>query len=154
MSGSVEFMNDTAQEFVSVMILASILTYLLIAAIMESWSKPLLIMVTVPLGFLGMYMTLAIAGLPMSMMGLLGGVMMIGIVVNNAILIMDECSELIRSGMTTHAAMLRATENKFRPIVMTSIASVAGMLPMAFVSVSLDASNRPDETAVRIGRIS
>ena len=132
MSGSVEFMNDTAQEFVSVMILASILTYLLIAAIMESWSKPLLIMVTVPLGFLGMYMTLAIAGLPMSMMGLLGGVMMIGIVVNNAILIMDECSELIRSGMTTHAAMLRATENKFRPIVMTSIASVAGMLPMAF----------------------
>ena len=132
MSGSVEYMNDTAREFVSVMILAAILTYLLIAAIMESWSKPFLIMVTVPLGFLGMYVTLAVAGLPMSMMGLLGGVMMIGIVVNNAILIMDECSKLIRSGMTTHLAMLRATQSKFRPIVMTSIASVAGMLPMAF----------------------
>ena len=132
MSGSVEFMNETAREFVQVMILAAILTYLLIAAIMESWTKPFLIMMTVPLGFLGMYVTLAIAGLPMSMMGLLGGVMMIGIVVNNAILIMDECSALIRSGMTTHLAMLRATESKFRPIVMTSIASVAGMLPMAF----------------------
>ena len=132
MSGSVEFMNETAREFVQVMILAAILTYLLIAAIMESWTKPFLIMMTVPLGFLGMYVTLAIAGMPMSMMGLLGGVMMIGIVVNNAILIMDECSSLIRSGMTTHLAMLRATESKFRPIVMTSIASVAGMLPMAF----------------------
>ena len=132
MSGSVEYMNETAREFVQVMILAAILTYLLIAAIMESWTKPFLIMLTVPLGFLGMYVTLAIAGMPMSMMGLLGGVMMIGIVVNNAILIMDECSKLIHSGMTTHLAMVRAAQNKFRPIVMTSIASVAGMLPMAF----------------------
>ncbi len=132
MSGNVEYMNETAQEFVQVIILASLLTYLLIAAIMESWTKPLLIMFTVPLGFLGMYITLWLAGMPMSMMGLLGGVMMIGIVVNNAILIMDECSELVKSGMTTHKAMLQATESKFRPIVMTSIASVAGMLPMAF----------------------
>ena len=132
MSGSVEYMNETAREFVQVMILAAILTYLLIAAIMESWTKPFLIMLTVPLGFLGMYVTLALAGMPMSMMGLLGGVMMIGIVVNNAILIMDECSSLIRSGMTTHLAMVRAAQSKFRPIVMTSIASVAGMIPMAF----------------------
>ena len=65
-------------------------------------------------------------------MGLLGGVMMIGIVVNNASLILDECSSLVKNGMTTHKAMLEATESKFRPIVMTSIASVAGMLPMAF----------------------
>ena len=67
----------------------------------------------------------------MSLMGLLGGVMMIGIVVNNAILIMDECATLVKSGVTTHKAMLLATQSKFRPIVMTSIASVAGMLPMA-----------------------
>ncbi|MBP5531078.1 MAG: efflux RND transporter permease subunit, partial [Lentisphaeria bacterium] len=132
MSGSVEYMNETAKEFVQVMILAAVLTYLLIAAIMESWTKPFLIMLTVPLGFLGMYVTLAIADMPMSMMGLLGGVMMIGIVVNNAILIMDECSKLIHSGTTTHLAMIRAAQSKFRPIVMTSIASVAGMLPMAF----------------------
>ena len=112
-------------------ILAAILTYLLIAAIMESWTRPFLIMFTVPLGFLGMYATLWAFGMSMSMMGLLGGVM-IGIVVNNAILIMDECAVLTRSGMTTHKAMLQATQSKFRPIVMTSIASVAGMLPMAF----------------------
>lgn len=131
MSGSVELMNDTAREFLQVIGLAAILTYLLIAAIMESWSRPFLIMFTVPLGFLGMYLTLYIMNMSMSMMGLLGGVMMIGIVVNNAILIMDECKNLTDQGYSAHKAMIMATESKFRPIVMTSIASVAGMLPMA-----------------------
>ena len=131
MSGSVELMNDTAKEFLRVIGLAAILTYLLIAAIMESWSRPFLIMFTVPLGFLGMYITLYIMNMSMSMMGLLGGVMMIGIVVNNAILIMDECKNLTDRGISAHKAMIMATESKFRPIVMTSIASVAGMLPMA-----------------------
>ena len=132
MRGNVEMMNDAAREFAQVLVLAAVLTYLLIAAIMESWTKPFLIMFTVPLGFLGMYVTLFCFDMSMSMMGLLGGVMMIGIVVNNAILILDECTTLTRNGMTTHKAMLQATESKFRPIVMTSIASVAGMLPMAF----------------------
>ena len=67
----------------------------------------------------------------MSMMGLLGGVMMIGIVVNNAILIMDDCAMHVKNGMSAHAAMKKAASEKFRPIVMTSIAAVAGMLPMA-----------------------
>lgn len=132
MSGNVELMNETAREFGQVILLAAVLTYLLIAGIMESWTRPFLIMFTVPLGFLGMYATLWLTGMSMSMMGLLGGVMMIGIVVNNAILIMDECAVLVNSGVTTHRAMLQATQSKFRPIVMTSIASVAGMLPMAF----------------------
>ena len=132
MSGSVEMMNETAREFGQVIVLAALLTYLLIAAIMESWLKPLLIMFTVPLGFLGMYLTLWLFRMPMSMMGLLGGVMMTGIVVNNAILIMDECGALIARGETPRRAMLLAAEAKFRPIVMTSIASIAGMLPMAF----------------------
>ena len=132
MSGNVEMMNEAVREFKEVILLATLLTYLLIAAIMESWSKPFLIMFTVPLGFLGMYLTLFLMNMSMSMMGLLGGVMMIGIVVNNAILILDECTNLVRSGMSKHKAMLQAAESKFRPIVMTSIASVAGMLPMAF----------------------
>ncbi|MBE6375414.1 MAG: efflux RND transporter permease subunit [Lentisphaerae bacterium] len=134
MSGNVEMMNETSKEFIRVIALAALLTYLLIAGIMESWVKPFIIMFTVPLGFLGMYLTLFCFGMPMSMMGLLGGVMMIGIVVNNAILIMDECSTLIAGGMKPREAMVTAVQEKFRPIVMTSIAAVAGMLPMAFGS--------------------
>lgn len=132
MSGSVEMMNETSKEFIRVIVLATLLTYLLIAGIMESWVKPFLIMFTVPLGFLGMYATLYCFGMSMSMMGLLGGVMMIGIVVNNAILIMDECGIQTAGGVHPHEAMIIACKEKFRPIVMTSIASVAGMLPMAF----------------------
>ena len=124
-------MGETSAEFVEVIALAILLTYLLIVAIMESWSRPFLIMFTVPLGFLGMYLTLASARMSMSMMGLLGGVMMIGIVVNNAILIMSDCALNVESGMLPHDAMKKAAADKFRPIVMTSIASIAGMLPMA-----------------------
>ena len=129
--GQVERMGETSVEFLEVILLAILLTYLLICAIMESWTRPFLIMFTVPLGFLGMYLTLYLAGMSMSMMGLLGGVMMIGIVVNNAILIMDDCAMHVKNGMSAHAAMKKAASEKFRPIVMTSIAAVAGMLPMA-----------------------
>ena len=132
MSGNVELMNETAREFMQVIVLATILTYLLIAAIMESWTRPFLIMFTVPLGFLGMYATLWAAGMSMSMMGLLGGVMMIGIVVNNAILIMDDLAAQKAAGLPPREAMLAAVGNKFRPILMTSIAAVLGIVPMAF----------------------
>ena len=129
--GQVERMGETSAAFIEVIALAILLTYLLIVAIMESWSRPFLIMFTVPLGFLGMYLTLASARMSMSMMGLLGGVMMIGIVVNNAILIMSDCALNVESGMLPHDAMRKAASDKFRPIVMTSIASITGMLPMA-----------------------
>lgn len=133
-AGLVEMMNEGALEFAEVIILAILLTYLVIAAIMESWGKPFLIMFTIPLGFLGMMIAIHLAGIPLSMFGLLGGVMMIGIVVNNAILITDEASGLQKQGKSPHRAMVLATCNKFRPIVMTSIAAVVGMLPMAFGS--------------------
>lgn len=131
-AGMAESMNDGVTDFMEVFAIAIVLTYLLIAAIMESWTRPFLIMFTVPLGFIGMFLAVWLAGLSLSMVGMLGAVMMIGIVVNNAILIMDECATLVRNGMTTHQAMLEAAKSKFRPIVMTSIASIAGMLPMAF----------------------
>ncbi len=132
--GQAEMMDEGTAEFAEVFLIAIVLTYLLIAALMESWSYPFLILFTVPLGFVGMFFTMFVAHEELSMIALLGGVMMIGIVVNNAILIMDETKVLIEKGMTKHSAMLQAAKNKFRPILMTSLASVIGMLPMAFGS--------------------
>jgi HAE1 family hydrophobic/amphiphilic exporter-1 len=132
--GQAEMMAEGANEFADVFLIAVVLTYLLIAALMESWTHPFLIMFTVPLGFVGMFFSMYIAQEEMSMIALLGGVMMIGIVVNNAILIMDETKNLISLGVDKHQAMLQAVKNKFRPILMTSLASVIGMLPMAFGS--------------------
>jgi HAE1 family hydrophobic/amphiphilic exporter-1 len=130
--GQAEMMRDGANEFVSVFAIAIIMTYLLIAALLESWTRPIIIMFTVPLGFVGLFLIIFLAHSSLSMVGMLGAVMMIGIVVNNAILILDETRMLELSGVTSHEAMTQAAKNKFRPVVMTSIASVAGMLPMAF----------------------
>ncbi|MBO4715231.1 MAG: efflux RND transporter permease subunit [Verrucomicrobia bacterium] len=131
-AGLSEMMKEGAADFGEVFLLAIIMTYLVIAAIMESWTRPFLVLFTIPLGFLGMFTAIWLAGLSLSMLGMLGGVMMIGIVVNNAILLMDECATLTQNGMSKHQAMLEASRNKFRPIVMTSIAAVIGMMPMAF----------------------
>lgn len=133
-TGKTELMQDGAKDFKEVFSLAIILTYLVIAGIMESWRRPFLVLFTIPLGFLGMFLSIYLAGMSLSMLALLGGVMMIGVVVNNAILIMDECATLIQEGKSAHQAMLESMKNKFRPVVMTSIAAVVGMLPMAFGS--------------------
>ena len=131
-TGQAEMMNEGAMDFIMVLITAVFLTFLVIAAIMESLSRPFLVMFTVPLGFVGFFTMLYLTGTLLSMVGMLGAIMMIGIVVNNAILIMDETSSLNAAGMKLHDAMLQASQKKFRPILMTSIASVIGMLPMAF----------------------
>lgn len=128
----VDSMDEAVGEFAEVFFSAIVLLYLLMAAVMESWSRPFLIMFTLPLGFIGMFAASAISGVPISMISLLGGVMMIGIVVNNAILIMDEVTILRNEGMGAHDAMTEALKLKLRPIIMTTIASIAGMLPMAF----------------------
>ena len=131
-SGMAEKMAEAFAEFKTVMLIAVLLTYLLLAAILESWTQPLMIMMTVPFSYLGLYLALYITRQPMSILGLLGGVMLIGVVVNNAILMMDEVNVLRRErGMHKHEAMLKAAVHKFRPILMTSIAALMGMLPMA-----------------------
>jgi len=129
--GVYEKMEEAAADFRLAFVTATLLTYLLPAAILESWTQPLLILTTLPLAYMGLMLGLWVAGMNMSMMGLLAGIMLIGIVVNNAILIMDEVNRLVREGTSRTEAMLSAAPRRFRPIVMTSIAAVLGMLPMA-----------------------
>ena len=126
----IDALDEAMEEFSEVFISAIVLLFLLMAAVMESWTKPFLIMFTLPLGFIGMFAASVLTGIPISMISLLGGVMMIGIVVNNAILIMDEVTLLTNQGMPAHDAMSEALKLKLRPIIMTTIASIAGMLPM------------------------
>ncbi len=130
--GQVTQMNEAVADFVQAIVLAILLTYLLIAAIMESWSGPFLIMFTVPLALIGMLLALYWAGIQLSIFGLLGFVMLIGIVVNNAILIMDDVQLRRTAGTDSATAMREAVRAKFRPILMTSIAAILGILPMAF----------------------
>ena len=130
--GQVTSMTEAFADFAQAIVFAIVLTYLLIAAIMESWTRPFLIMFTVPLALIGMELALLWAGIPLSIFGLLGFVMLIGIVVNNAILIMADLAAQKAAGLPPREAMLAAVGNKFRPILMTSIAAVLGIVPMAF----------------------
>ncbi len=129
--GKVEAMHEGMADFVEVGIIAFFLTYLLLAAILNSFTRPLIILVTIPLGLIGCIWALYLAGEPISMMVLLGGVMLIGIVVNNAILIMDRVQLNLEAGLSPHQAMFSAIENELRAISMITLAAVAGMLPMA-----------------------
>lgn len=131
-AGQIEKMKEGQADFLSAILSAIVLTYLLIAAFLESWTKPIIIMGTVPLALIGMFMALFLAGMPLSMMGLLGFVMLIGIVVNNAILMMDELDIQMRKGIPEAEAVLLASKIVFRPILMTSIAATLGIVPMAF----------------------
>lgn len=133
--GMAEKMAEAFGEFKMVVLVAIFLTYLLLAAILESWTQPLMIMMTVPFSYLGLFLALWLTGSSLSILGLLGGVMLIGVVVNNAILMMDEVNVLRREqGLHKRDAMFKAAGDKFRPICMTSIAAVLGMLPMALGS--------------------
>lgn len=128
-----EKMVEAIDEFKLVTFVALALTYLLLAALLESWTQPFLILTTVPFAYLGLFAALALTRMNMTVLGLLGGVMLIGVVVNNAILIIDGVNQLRRGdgGMHRREAVLQASVDKFRPIFMISIAATLGMLPMA-----------------------
>ncbi len=130
--GQAEMMEDGARDFRTAFLIATILAYLLIAAIMESWLKPFLIIFTIPLGFVGFFLILVLTRTAFSIVGMLGAIMMIGIVVNNAILLLDEVAVQTAQGVSYGEAMLIAARNKFRAILMTSLTSIIGILPMAF----------------------
>jgi HAE1 family hydrophobic/amphiphilic exporter-1 len=108
-----------------------LLVFLTLAAIMESFKQPFIILVTVPLALIGMFYGLFAAGKSIELFALMGGVMLIGIVVNNAILIMDRLNVLVKEGVPRHQAMVRAACDRFRPVAMITLAAVLGMLPLA-----------------------
>ncbi len=129
--GLYELMSEANEDFLEAGLLAIILTYLVLAAILESWLRPLIILITIPLALVGVLWALALAGEAINMFVLLGFVMLIGIVVNNAILIMDLVNERMRAGDSRRQAMLHAASERFRPVLMITLAAILGMLPLA-----------------------
>ncbi len=130
-AGAYEIMGEMQAEFGGAMLTAVVLVILTLAAILESFKQPWLILVTLPLALIGTLWALAIGGQTLDMFVILGIVMMIGIVVNNAILIMDQFNVHVGEGIPRHKAMITASCERFRPIIMITLAAVLGMLPLA-----------------------
>jgi len=151
-SGLYEIMQEANMEFISAFVIAFILVYLTLAALLESFKQPFIILLTVPLGFIGVIWALYLTGNSVSMAVSLGAVMLIGIVVNNAILIIDEANAQVAQGIPRHQAMERAAASRLRPIVMITLAAVLGMLPLA-VDSSLGSEPRVPLGIASIGGI-
>ena len=120
-------------------LLAALITYLLMAALFESWLYPLVIILSVPMGAIGGIAGLAVLNLfvfqPLDVLTMLGFVILIGTVVNNPILIVHQALLHIREeGMTVRAAVLAAVGDRIRPIFMTTVTTVLGLLPLVPVS--------------------
>jgi len=111
--------------------LSLFLVYVIMAAQFESLVQPLIIMVTIPLAFFGSVVGLGLLGVNVSIVVFLGLIMLAGIVVNNAIVLVDYANTLKRRGMDRRQAIVTAGEVRLRPILMTTATTVLGLLPMA-----------------------
>ncbi len=129
--GSVEMMEETSIDMMKTFLIAILLTYMLLAAILESLVQPLMILGTVPLALIGVFVSLDITGKTMSIMSMMAIIMLLGIVVNNAILLIDYTNILRKKGKSVQAALIEACPTKLKPILMSTIAIMLGMLPMA-----------------------
>ncbi len=111
--------------------LAVFLVYLVMAATFESFVHPFIVMFTIPLALVGVAAGLFVTGTEISVIVLIGAVMLVGIVVNNAIILIDAINRFRRFGMDKREAIVRAGHVRLRPILMTTLTTVLGLVPMA-----------------------
>ncbi len=130
--GLVITMQESFRSFAFGLLLAILLVYLIMVAQFRSFTDPFLIIVAVPTGLVGVILVLALPGTTLNIQSLMGIVMLQGMVVSNSILIVDFSNVLRAEGHSLNEAVTRACRIRLRPILMTSLATVAGLLPMAF----------------------
>ncbi len=129
--GMVDGMRASFKSFGLGLILAIVLLYLILVAQFQSFVDPLLILLAVPMGLIGVLLILYLTGTTLNVQSLMGIVMMVGIVVSNSILIVEFTRRLRREGMELRDAIAMAGRVRLRPILMTSLATIIGLMPMA-----------------------
>ena len=129
--GQAEEMQASFQSLRLALLLALILVYLVMASLFESLLHPFVIMCTVPLAAVGAVLGIFATGISISVVVFIGAILLVGIVVNNAIVLVDRVNRLRLRGMPRRAAVVTGAQQRFRPIVMTTATTVLGLLPMA-----------------------
>ena len=129
--GSVVGMQESFKRFSIGLLLAIVLVYLILMAQFTSFIDPLIILVAIPPGLAGVVLILWLTGSTFNIMSLMGVIMMTGIVVSNSILIVEFARQLRKEDFSLQEALVRACKIRLRPILMTSLATLLGMLPMA-----------------------
>ena len=130
-SGETETIMEAMEQLVLMLLLAVLLIYLIMVAQFQSFKSPFIVMFTMPLAFTGGFIGLIIANKEISVIGMLGFVMLSGIVVNNGIVLVDYINQLRLDGMEKREAIAEAGATRLRPILMTAITTILGLIMMA-----------------------
>jgi HAE1 family hydrophobic/amphiphilic exporter-1 len=133
-TGEFEVYQESIGEMLKAFVLAVVLTYVLLAMMLESYAHPITIMITVPLGAVGVAFALFLTRTSFNIFSMMAIIMLVGIVVNNAILILDYAQQLRREGKSAVEALLEAAPARLRPIIMTNVAIAMALLPQALGS--------------------
>ncbi|GAA5219680.1 efflux RND transporter permease subunit [Membranihabitans marinus] len=132
--GDLERQADAFGSLAFALITSILLVYLIMVALYDSYVYPFVVLFSIPVALIGALLALALAMENLSIFGMLGLIMLVGLVVKNAILIVDFVNQLKREGMDRKKAVIEGTLQRFRPILMTTIAMVIAMVPIAIAS--------------------
>ncbi|MGH9217949.1 MAG: efflux RND transporter permease subunit, partial [Vicinamibacterales bacterium] len=130
-AGDVEMMQESAAAMGLALLLATAFIYIVLASQFESFLEPFLIMISLPLALVGALLAILLTGKNLGMPAMIGVVMLMGLVTKNAILLVDLTNQYVREGLSVRDAILKAGPVRLRPILMTTIAMILGMLPSA-----------------------
>lgn len=131
MTGEDETINEAMGQLMLMLVLALVFMYLIMVAQFQSLLSPFIIMFTIPLAFTGGFLGLVLTGKPISIIAMIGFVMLSGIIVNNGIVLVDYINQMRKEGMEKYAAIAKAGKDRLRPIIMTALTTVLGLVTMA-----------------------
>ena len=130
-SGERENIMDAMKDLMLLMVVGILLVYLVMVAQFQNLKSPFIVMFTVPLAFTGGFLALFVCGMELNILSMLGMIMLVGIIVNNGIVLVDYINQLRQGGMDRRAAIADAAVTRLRPILMTSITTILGLVVMA-----------------------
>lgn len=134
--GDMKSMMDSMGVFAVALLLSIILMYLSLVLLYNNWADPLVVMFSIPFSILGAILALALSATSLNIYAMLGLVMLVGLVAKNAILLVDFANERIGEGMDVDDALVEAVKLRTRPILMTALSTIIGMIPVAVASGS------------------
>lgn len=130
-TGDMKKMSDSMSVLTSALLLSLLLIYLAMVLLYDNWKDPLVVMFSIPLSIIGALLALALTNTAMSIYAMLGMVMLVGLVAKNAILLVDFANDAVKEGKPIDEALIQAVRIRTRPILMTALSTVIGMLPVA-----------------------
>ena len=130
-TGDMKKMSDSMSVLMTAILLSLLFIYLALTLLYNNWTDPLVVMIAIPLSIVGALLALALTNTAMSIYAMLGMVMLVGLVAKNAILLVDFANEARAEGQPVDEALIQAVKLRTRPILMTALSTIIGMLPVA-----------------------